>query len=99
LEAVCDHLDLSVGWMRARAKAIVDGAKANLRRHRLTLGERAVCVAMLAAGDTTAACARHLGCDVSTARKVRLKAERAGVLKYMARMKNAADPSASGVHA
>jgi hypothetical protein len=99
LEIVCDNLDIDPGWMRSRARQIINGAKANLRRHRLTLGERAVCIGMLAAGDSTAACARHFGVDVSTCRKVRLKAERAGVLKYKVRIRNAASLSASGVHA
>jgi hypothetical protein len=99
LEETCDHLDINAGWMRCRARQIVAGAAANLRRHRLTRQQRAEAIAMLAAGDTTAACARHLGVDISTCRKLRLKAERSGLLKYRARMRNANDISIAGVSA
>jgi hypothetical protein len=51
LEETCDNLNIDPQWMRSRARRIVDGAKANLRRHKLTLPERAVICAMLAAGE------------------------------------------------
>jgi hypothetical protein len=102
LSAVCDHLDLSASWMRTRAKQIIAGAQeVRLRRHRLTVGQRAVCVAMLASGDSTRTCAKYFAVDISTCRKVRLRAEADGVLKFRARFvpekKNAANLAASGV--
>jgi hypothetical protein len=81
LAMVCEVLDLRVGWMRGRAKAIVEGAQAiQLRRHRLTRQQRADCVTMLAAGANTKVCCTALAVDQSTIRKLRLRAEREGVL-------------------
>ena len=85
LAATCDHLDLSVGWIRGRARSIVNGAQAiQLRRHRLTAAQRAKCVNLLAAGANTRDCCKALSVVQSTIRKLRLRAEREGALKRRA---------------
>lgn len=86
LTAVCDHLNLSVGWMRGRARQIIAGSKQIvIRRRRLTTSQRAEICAMLRRGDSTTICAKRFGVEASTCRKTRIR-----------EMKNAAGISTSG---
>jgi hypothetical protein len=90
LAVVSDNLDLDPRWMRARAKAIIDGSRAiRVRRRRLSAQQRAEICAMLRRGASTRTCAKRFGIDISTCRKARLRDLR--------EKKNAAHLAASGV--